>query len=313
MRRLSLLSLFAAVALLAACNGRDTSPGADRSETPGDAQPSTAASAPPSASPSASASPATVFPPAVQSLLDQAKAAGRNRYLYAIDQGATVVPTSDGRSFAIVWQPDTAGDGVPFIATIHGHAGWAFNEFFLWHQYARERGYGIVALQWWFGQGERFQDYYSPREVNRELSIILGGVGAEPGKVLFHGFSRGSANSYAVVAYDRAAGQRYYGLAIANAGKPGLDFPGNVDIESGAMGSQPLSGSKWVTFCGGKDEHPERDGCPGMREAATWIKRYGGVVLKAIEDPEADHGGFHHNAVHINAALDVFAGQLKGQ
>lgn len=214
----------------------------------------------------------------------------------------------------MVWRPDTPSDEAPpFIATIHGHAGWATNEFYLWHSYAKERGYGIVALQWWFGEGERYQDYYAPNEVNRELSIILGGEGARPERVLFHGFSRGSANSYAVVAYDRNGGEGYYGLAIANAGKPGLDFPGNVDIESGTLGPQPLAGTRWVTFCGGKDEHPDRDGCQGMRAAAAWIERYGGTVLKVMEDPEADHGGFHRNPANTNAALDVFAELLKGR
>ena len=34
------------------------------------------------------------------------------------------------------------------------------------------------------------------------------------------------------------------------------------------------------------------------------------VILKAIEDPTADHGGFHKSAANVNAALDVFAGLL---
>ena len=248
---------------------------------------------------------------AVTALLEQAKAADPVRYQFALDAGAEITATTDGASFVISWFPAGTGTAKPaVIATIHGHGSWAFNEFFLWHRFAAERGYGIVALQWWDGDGELSEDYYSPSEVQREFVRVFEREGVAPGTVLFHGFSRGAANSYAVVARDATEGPGYYLLAVANAGKPSPSYPPNIEIREGVLGPQPLKGTNWVTFCGELDPNPSRDGCPGMREAATWIERFGGTVMKAIEDPAADHGGFHKTAAHVNAALDVFAGLL---
>jgi hypothetical protein len=138
------------------------------------------------------------------------------------------------------------------------------------------------------------------------MDDVLRRTGAKPGTVMLHGFSRGSANSYAVAAFDRKTGNNYFALCVANAGKPGLDFPPNKDIENGRLGPSPLAGTHWVTYAGGKDPHPERDGIQGMRDAAEWIKAYGGTVDLMIEDPEGGHGGFHHNPENVKKALDAF-------
>ena len=99
--------------------------------------------------------------------------------------------------------------------------------------------------------------------------------------------------------------------SIANAGKPGTDFPINVDIQRGKFGSAPFAETHWVMVCGQHDPHPDRDGCSGMREARDWVTTYGGVVDLLIEDPDGDHGAFHKNPANVNAALDVFATRLE--
>src|SRR3989338_3418927 len=100
-------------------------------------------------------------------LLDQAKRETSERFDYAVNNGARIGLTKDGKSFFVLWTPPGTGpdNPPPMIATIHGHASWAFDEFFLWHRFAQEHGYGIFALQWWLGEGERFQDYLAPREI----------------------------------------------------------------------------------------------------------------------------------------------------
>src|SRR5262245_37397427 len=69
-----------------------------------------------------------------QTLLAQARAANPQRYQLALDAGAQIVPTPDGRSFALVWLPSGAATTPtrPWIGTLHGHASWAFDEFALW-------------------------------------------------------------------------------------------------------------------------------------------------------------------------------------
>ncbi len=247
-----------------------------------------------------------------QTLIEKAKESNLRRYEYAVTNGAVIETTSDGKSFYLLWRPYPSVVTKPsFIVTIHGHGSFAFDEFFLWHRHARERGYGILAIQWWLGEGERFQDYFAPEEIYRVIDEVLKKEGVGAGRHLFHGFSRGSANSYAVAALDRNAGSHYFSLFIANAGRPGLDFPPNNDIENGKYGEYPLEGTRWVTYAGALDKHPNRDGVEGMRQARQWIKKYGGEVLLAIEDPEGDHGGFHRREENIGTALTTFAETLN--
>jgi hypothetical protein len=247
------------------------------------------------------------------SLLEQAQTQCAQRLSYAKENHARIELTSDGKSFYVLWFPEgvSPANPPPMIVTIHGHDSWAFDEFYLWHQAAKVHGYGILAIQWWLGQGEKYQDYLIPQEIYRVIDQVLTREQVKSGTVLFHGFSRGSANTYAVAALDRATGKNYFALIVANAGKPSLDFPPNREIEEGHFGQMPFQGTHWVTFAGGRDPNPERSGIYGMREAAEWIRKYGGVVDRVIEDESADHGGFHRNPDNMNSALEVFEKRLK--
>ncbi len=246
-------------------------------------------------------------------LLEQAKRQCADRLNYALENNARVELTQDGKSFYVLWLPEgvNPANPPPMIVTLHGHGSWAFDEFYLWHQAAKDRGYGILAIQWWLGEGESFQDYLAPQEIYRVIDQVLLREHARSGTVLFHGFSRGSANSYAVAALDRAAGKDYFTLIVANAGKFELDFPPNRDIEQGRFGQKPLQGTHWVTFAGGRDPYPEKTGIYGMREAAEWIRKYGGVVDSVIEDYNGGHGGFHQNPDNMRSTLRIFEERLK--
>jgi len=248
-----------------------------------------------------------------EELLERAKRATPARYTFAMDRGAEVKPTADGRSFFVVWYPEGTTEDArpPMIVTLGGHASWAFDDFAVWYPHLIERGYGLIALQWWFGGGETVADYYLPHEIYRALDGALEGEHVRPGTVLLHGFSRGATNTYGVVALDVDAGNRYFVLAIANAGTATADFPINQDIVRGRFGPQPLAETHWVMYCGELDANPSRDGCEGMRNARDWVSRYGGVVDALIEDPEGDHGGFHKRPSNTRYALDIFAARLR--
>src|SRR5262249_40330480 len=103
---------------------------------------------------------ATPLPPPAQALLDQARTPNPARHQFAIDQDASIEPTGDGRSFYLLWLPKNAVGKVPLIVTLHGHGSWAFDEMILWHPEASKAGYGILALQWWFGGDESNDSYY---------------------------------------------------------------------------------------------------------------------------------------------------------
>ena len=251
-------------------------------------------------------SPQPEFSAQAKALLDRARAANPQRFQLALDQGARILPTADGRSFYLLWTPPGAPQSnPPLIVTLHGSASWAFDEFFLWREQAADYGYGILALQWWFG-GDGPDAYYSPKDLHRETREALRGSGAGEGSALLHGFSRGSANIYGLAALDRQSGDRLYAMVLANAGGASVDFPPNVAITSGELGYNIFSGTYWTLFCGGRDPNPDRDGCPAMRRTAGWIGQFGGVVDLFIEDGAAGHGGFHQTPAHIRAALEAF-------
>ncbi|MCX8027365.1 MAG: hypothetical protein N3A62_05870 [Thermodesulfovibrionales bacterium] len=240
-------------------------------------------------------------------LFKKAQQATPDRYKYAVDKGAYFVPTDDGRSFYIVWTPKNFQRMQirPMLITLHGHASWAFDEFFIWHPYAEKRGIGIIALQWWFGTGEKTQDYYSPENMYIIFNSALQQLQIKPSHVLLHGFSRGSANTYALTSIDRIK-NRFIVLTISNAGGMARDFPPNNDIITGKFGSTPFRDTHWVMYCAERDPNPDRDGCRAMQTSRELVMKHGGKVELFIKDPIGDHGGFHRNPSNVNRALDVF-------
>ncbi len=244
------------------------------------------------------------------SLLELAKQHDIKRYEFALEKGTRIVPTTDGRSFYLLWKPD-GFDSLkqrPIIATIHGHGGFAFDEFFMWYKHCKERGYAIIALQWYFGGDESSSNYYQPNEMYPIFEKILRDENIKQGECLFHGFSRGAANTYGIAAFDRHTGNNFFGLIIANAGSAEDDYPINIDITKGKFGAMPYSGTNWVLYCGMNDnDNPTRSGCNPMEKTVNWITSLGGTVRLFIKDEKGGHGGFHMNKQNTIDALDIFS------
>lgn len=247
------------------------------------------------------------------SLLAKAQAANPTRYQFAVSKNAEIRYTNDNKSFTILWQPTgvTTPNGV--IAMLHGHGSYAFDEFFLWQSYAEKRGYAIFALQWWFGGGEATSDYYTPTEIYPIFSSLLAEKGVASGGALLHGFSRGSANSYAVAAQEAIASKRYFGMVLSNSGGAAAYYPPNQEITAGAYGSQPYKDLKWIMYCGELDPDPTLSGCPGMNAARVWVTNYGASVVLFIDDPVGDHGGFMTNSSNVTNALLTYADFLASK
>ncbi len=235
------------------------------------------------------------------------------RLEYALQNHAHISLTPDGKTFYLWWLPEgSSPDNLPpIIANISGHDGWAVEDFHVWHDSLQKHGYGFLAIQWWLGSGESPRDYLTPSEIYRVMDSVFQKEKVKPGTVMLHGFSRGSTNTYAVAAQDRSEHKNYFALIVANSGKANSNYPPTREIEEGRYGAKPFEGTHWVTFAGGQDTHPERDGIPGMRAAGQWIGQYGGTVDLAIEDANSGHGGFHQNPQNTEAALAVFEKILK--
>lgn len=232
------------------------------------------------------------------------KAQGGRWFADAAKLKPDFVPTSDGQSFLVVWRAVPAPKR--WIVSLHGTQGFATDDLALWHPHVKSREVGLVCVQWWLGAGDRTDAYYAPQQLYREIDAALQKLGVQPGAAMLHGFSRGSANSYAVAALDAGRGKRYFSLAVANSGGVGLDYPPTRAIAGGAFGPRPLQGTRWITVAGGRDPNPDRDGIPGMRRAAAWLKEQGATVVTAIEDPQEGHGALPRSARHARTVLEAF-------
>lgn len=240
------------------------------------------------------------------SLLHQASAANPARYEFATNNNAEIRNTSDNKAFTLWWQPAT-GTPTGVVVTLHGHGAYATDEFYLWQPYLQARGYAMLALQWWFGGGDATADYYEPQQMYSIIASLLKEKGVQPGTVLLHGYSRGSANSYAVTALDTSSGNRYINMTLSNAGGATANYPPNQQIVAGAFGVLPFSGVQWVMYCGGLDPDPTINGCPAMISAQNWVTQYGAIVKLLITDATGGHGGFMLNSTNVNTALAGFA------
>lgn len=215
-----------------------------------------------------------------------------------------ILPTSDGQSFLVVWKATKAPKR--WIVSLHGTQGFATDDFAIWHPHLKDRDVGLVCAQWWLGAGDAPTAYYTPVQIYHEIDLALQKLGVQPGSVMLHGFSRGSANLYAVAALDAGRGKRYFSLAVASSGGVALDYPPTRAILNGDYGKRPLQGTRWVTAAGGRDTHPDRDGIAGMKRTAAWLKEQGATVAETIEDPDEGHGALQRNAKNARRVLDLF-------
>jgi hypothetical protein len=216
-----------------------------------------------------------------------------------------ILPTSDGRSFVVVWKP--AGTNPKrWIVSLHGSHGFATDDLAIWHRSLKDRDVGLVSVQWWVGDDDTNRSYYTPLEIYREMDMALRKLGVQPGMAMFHGFSRGSANSYAVAAIDAGRGRHYFSLIVASSGGVATDFPPTRAILAGAFGERPLRNTRWITAAGASDPNPDRSGIPGMRRTAEWLQEQGAIVMERIEDPAAGHGALQLNPKNVRHVLDLF-------
>lgn len=219
-----------------------------------------------------------------------------------------IFPTSDGQSFVVAWRaPGT--NPKRWIVSLPGSRGFATDDLAIWYPSLQDREVGLLSVQWWIGTDDSSRSYYAPLQIYREIDIALQKLGVPPGMAMLHGFSRGSANAYAVAAIDAGRGRRYFSLVVASSGGVASDFPPTRAILAGAFGERPLRGTRWVTAAGARDAEPERDGIPAMRRTAAWLEEQGATVIERIEDPKEGHGALQRNPANVRRALDIFMKQ----
>ena len=181
------------------------------------------------------------------------------------------------------------------VVTVHGHSGNAFAQYRLWRPYAASRYLGLVAVEWQtrWGPGARFLD---ARETYAMIRRAVRRAGVRPGRVLLHGFSKGSKEAFDLTSLDRAQG-RLFALTVAESGAP----------RDATAPDPTLAGTSWVLYCGGRDQWPRISGCPAMRRAKAFLLRSRARIGRFLVDPAARHGGFLLNRRDVERALADFA------
>jgi hypothetical protein len=202
------------------------------------------------------------------------------------------------------------------IISLPGHGTTAEDGYKAWSSHMASLNGGTYALaefNWWRGTGEKKTDYYSPGDVVKQVRAFLNEQKYDQNDiVVLHGFSRGSANTYAVIANDQVDKASVFDAVISNAGKYQSDFPLFDDrTASEAQMTQYFEGIPWVLACGGTDPNPERDGCNGMKETETFLLSHKAKVLGTVTDPALGHGAFHMSSLGLpKQAIDLIEAAL---
>lgn len=251
--------------------------------------------------------PAQSLPPVAQALYNETYNADVARGQYAVNNGAQFFSSPDSTSFYLRWfPPNTQPNTLPLIVTLHGSDGNVFNEFYLWHPYAVASNCGIVAVQWFRGAAALPpNDYFGDTTIYSMVESALTAISYPSGKALLHGFSRGSARSYAINLYDILSGHNYFCTTISNAGSAEPNYPLYADINNNVYGSAPFSGKHWSLYCGGLDSGSSSN-CQAMSATQNWLTAKGAVVDVFIQDPTGTHGGFHLNQVNVDSVMTYY-------
>lgn len=257
---------------------------------------------------------AQTLPPVAQQLYDEAYNQDSLIVQYAINNNAQIIPTPDGNSFYIQWFPNGSNaSNSPLIITLHGSDGYAFHEFFNWHNKAELHGCGIIAIQWYRGNlAVAPNDYFNETSIYSYIDSALTAINYPSNSAFLHGFSRGSARTYAIVLKDLLGGKNYFCTTLSNAGAVDSSYPIYAQIDSGIYGNTVYLGKHWNLFCGGLDSNPSQSGCIGMNNTKLWLEDKGAIVDIFIEDDTLGHNGFHTVPNYLDSVLDNYISCFNG-
>lgn len=211
----------------------------------------------------------------------------------ALANGAQLFATPDNNSFYVQWFPTGASPyTTPLIVSLHGSGANAFMEFQSWFSEAQSHGCGIIALQWYRYNPNPPLDYFPDDTLYSYIDSALTTISYPSNKALLHGFSRGSARSYAMIFNDIQSGKNFFCTTISNAGEVDLGYPLYFSIDNGDYGSAVFTGKHWNLFCGPPEPPFSGGACDGMDFTQTWLVNQGAIVDIYVQDPLLGHNGF---------------------
>ena len=212
---------------------------------------------------------------------------------YATSRGAQILSTPDSNTFYIQWFPtSTIPSNTPIVVSLHGSNCNAFMEFKSWFNQAQLHGCGIIALQWYRYSSTAPYDYLPDDTLYNYIDSILTKINYPTNKALLHGFSRGSARSYAMIFKDIQSGKNYFCTTVCNAGKADLGYPLYNSINSGVYGTNVFAGKHFNLFCGPPEPPYTGGACDGLSDTKVWLESQGATVDLFLQDSLLGHNGF---------------------
>lgn len=193
-------------------------------------------------------------------------------------------------------------DPKKIIITLHGTGGSAERDYEVWKPFVEKTDYALASLGWWDGEGDQTSDYSTPEQIIQQIHNFLKTNNYTARDiVVFEGFSRGSANSYPIAAFDQASDTPLFDVVVSSSGGAQDAYYGMTtkNIASKAQSPTIFSQLKWITSCGDKDENPDRDGCGAMKNSAQFVQNKGATVLGQLEDPNAGHGALTTSSLDL--------------
>lgn len=203
------------------------------------------------------------------------------------------------------------------IISLPGHSTTADDGYEAWvpHLSSLKSGtYALAEFNWWNGGGNGINDYYKPTDSMEQIRAFLKSKNySESDMVVLHGFSRGSANTYAFIANDRKMGDPVFDAVISNSGKYESSFPvfKNNSQPTSLEYTKYFSGIPWILVCGGKDPNVGQSDCKSMEQTETFLQQHNANVLALLEDPHEGHGAFHKSSLGLpKQAIDLIEQSL---
>lgn len=230
---------------------------------------------------------------AAQTIFDSCNVQNPGNVSYALTNGVQVISTPDSSSFYLQWFPAGATpNATPLLVTLHGSKGNAFNEFKNWHNTLQLHNCGIIALQYnkYTDIYDYLNGYFHDDSIYNYIDSALTRISYPSNKALLHGFSLGSARTYAVIYNDIQSGKNYFCTTISNAGKIDLTYPLYNSINSIP---NVFLGKHWNLFCGPPEPPYIGGACDGLDFTQTWLQGKGAIVDIYIQDSLLGHNGFN--------------------
>lgn len=213
------------------------------------------------------------------------------------------VTTSDGKQYFYYGAPAGQNNANPkrIVIDLPGHETTAEDGYAAWLPYIKDGKYALATLNWWDGNGSTNEHYYSPAEVLAQVKPFLKAQGySSSDLIILFGYSRGSANTYAVEANDRVSTDPIFDAVISASGGYQSDFTLITGQSNASASSTLYKGIYWVLACGGQDPDPNRAGCPAMENTTKpFLQQHGATVLAILEDPNEGHGAFHLSTLNM--------------